>query len=189
MRPPSHNLEKTEPTQAEAFNALLQRLDPDRDRAGQEYENLRRSLIRYFLKHAPAEAEALTDKTMDRVGRKIIEGVDIRVRVTKYCRGIARNILLEYFRALNRPFIPPSMRAGEELEIREQCMRKCIQRYRTIFDFVSSCMSESESTRMRIAEEMGLKLAGLNSRVHRAREKLRLCLRKCIEKSGESKII
>jgi hypothetical protein len=54
------------PTQ-EAFERLLLCLNPDRKRAGEEYELLRLKLIKYFSLRACLGAEELADETLNRL--------------------------------------------------------------------------------------------------------------------------
>ena len=61
----------TEALRAAQFRRLLLRLDADRDRAGEKYEDLRRKLIRYFEWNPRFPVEALADETLDRVARKL----------------------------------------------------------------------------------------------------------------------
>ncbi|HEY7785163.1 MAG TPA: hypothetical protein VIB00_10575, partial [Pyrinomonadaceae bacterium] len=51
----------------ESFDALLHWLDPQRDRAGLRYEEIRRSLIKIFACRGCAEPEDLADETINRV--------------------------------------------------------------------------------------------------------------------------
>lgn len=57
----------------EALNRLLAWLDEDRARAAEKYEQIRARLIKFFLDRNSKEAEALTDKTIDRVVNKLAE--------------------------------------------------------------------------------------------------------------------
>src|SRR5260370_21814440 len=49
-----------------SFESLLQRLDPDRERAGGKYENIRRKLIKFFQWNDCFAEEDLADETLDR---------------------------------------------------------------------------------------------------------------------------
>src|SRR5256885_4134102 len=62
----------------EAFSKLLARLDPDRERAGEKYEDLRRTLIRFFEWRGAPFPEEQTDETFNRVARKLDEGIGIK---------------------------------------------------------------------------------------------------------------
>src|SRR5215471_13414988 len=62
---------------APAFEGLLGALDADRDRAAEEYERLRTRLIGLLRWWGASQPEDLADETLDRVARKIQDGVDI----------------------------------------------------------------------------------------------------------------
>src|SRR5262245_41567772 len=57
----------------ETFDKLLIRLNPDRERAGEEYELLRLKLLTYFRSRAYLRAEDLADETLNRLAKKIAE--------------------------------------------------------------------------------------------------------------------
>jgi DNA-directed RNA polymerase specialized sigma24 family protein len=61
----------------ESFEILLAQLDPDRERAGELYESIRRRLIRLFEWRGCACPEDLADETFNRVARKLAEGVKL----------------------------------------------------------------------------------------------------------------
>jgi hypothetical protein len=51
----------------EAFDRCLAWLDPDRERAGEKYEEIRRKLISDFVRREWVDPEGLADETIDRV--------------------------------------------------------------------------------------------------------------------------
>ena len=57
----------------EAFDALLDWLDPDREQAGMKYEQIRSRLIKIFTGRGCVDAEELADETINRVTRKLKE--------------------------------------------------------------------------------------------------------------------
>ena len=61
----------------ESFDILLAQLDPDRERAGERYETIRRKLIRLFEWRGCAAPEELADETINRVARRMAEGVEL----------------------------------------------------------------------------------------------------------------
>src|SRR5207237_8917938 len=79
---------------ADKFAKLLARLDPDRERAGERYEDLRRTLTRFFeWRNAPFPEEQ-TDEVFNRIARQLFEGVEIR-NIGSYCYEVARLVCLE----------------------------------------------------------------------------------------------
>src|SRR5215468_8955650 len=77
-----------------AFNKLLECLDADRQRAAERYEQLHRKLEKFFENHRSAAAEELADETINRVTRKLEEGLEIQ-NLSSYCIGVARMLLKE----------------------------------------------------------------------------------------------
>jgi DNA-directed RNA polymerase specialized sigma24 family protein len=179
MVPPPEK--KSSQLSKESFDALLSRLDPDRERAGEIYEKLRRELADYLRRHDCADPEFLAAKTLDRAGTRIREGAVI-VSEVKYCYGIARNVLHEYFRSLERRYDPPLYRDPAEVETETECMRQCAQLHFESYELIAEYLSLTEETKLEMAERLGLTIHGLRTRVHRARKDLQKCLRKCRER-------
>ncbi len=57
----------------EPFDALLEWLDPDREKAGQRYEVIRAGLIRIFVSKGLSDAEHYADEAIDRVIKRLPE--------------------------------------------------------------------------------------------------------------------
>ena len=188
MDPSCPKTEKPAPKQRELFHRLLTQLDVDNDRAADKYEKLRRGLISYFQRHAPAEAEALADRTIDRVCTKVAHGAEITVLLSTYAGGVAYYVLLEYLKSLPR-YEPPIVRDIEQLENETNCMRKCLSRYPKHFDLLLKYLKLGTDERPRLAQQMKLTIEGLRTRVARSRRKLRECLHRCLARVEESKII
>ncbi len=111
------------------FERLLSWLDPDRERAGQRYEKIRRRLITILAARGCAEAEALADETIDRVSRRVI---DIQASYVGdpalYFLGVMNNVHHEY---LKRPTAPHLVLPDNESETKERvhlCLDNCLSR-------------------------------------------------------------
>src|SRR5262245_27305597 len=78
----------------DAFTKLLACLDANRDRAGEKYEHLRRTLTRFFEWRGAPFPEHQTDEVFDRVARKLSEGIEIR-NIGGYCYEVARFVCME----------------------------------------------------------------------------------------------
>ena len=78
----------------DCFDGFLKALDPDREMAGERYEDLRHKLSRFFERRGCVYPDHYADKTLDRAMRKIDAGAVVP-RVEPYCFGIARIMLLE----------------------------------------------------------------------------------------------
>src|SRR5712692_7720438 len=82
---------------AETFGKLLDRLDADRERAAEKYEDLRRTLTRFYEWRGAPFPDEHTDETFNRVARKLDEGVKIK-NIGAYCYEVARLVCLESFK-------------------------------------------------------------------------------------------
>jgi len=78
---------------SEHFQRLLFMLDPDRERAGGRYEEIRQRLIQFFHRHSCFPAEDLADKTFDTVARRISS--ETIHNVVAFVWGVARNVKRE----------------------------------------------------------------------------------------------
>jgi DNA-directed RNA polymerase specialized sigma24 family protein len=184
-----------------AFAALLLRLRGDVD-AGVAYEALRARLIRYFRVHDPVEAEELADASIDRLARRVDEGVEI-VSVPMYALGIARLVLLEARARHARrqlaeadPTAWPDAddaeaaesRAGEEHAIAAlgACLDEAGATARTLIlgYYAADGGGERIRLRQRLAAELGIKLNALRNRAQRLRDALEDCVRTRLQRAG-----
>ncbi len=89
-----------------AFSRLLVWLAPDQERAVEKYLRVREKLSVFFEHRGCPFPEELTDKTLDRVARKLASGEAILVsEPASYCYGVAHNILKEYWREPSRSVV------------------------------------------------------------------------------------
>lgn len=89
------------------FDGLLAWLDPDRERAGVRYEEIRAELIRRFRQKGCRDPESLADDTVNRVAAKLPGIIDSYTGdPANYFYAVARYISME---SLRRPKAgPPS---------------------------------------------------------------------------------
>ena len=92
-----------------AFNKLLICLDPDRARAGEQYEMIRRKLVKFFEFRGSLAPEDYADETINRVAQKVDQGETL-LNPSSYFHGVARMIFMESLRAQEKE------RLGLELE-------------------------------------------------------------------------
>src|SRR6266404_4774906 len=121
---------------ANAFAKLLDRLDVDRERAGEKYEDLWRTLTRFFEWRGAPFPEEHTDETLDRVARKLDEGVKIK-NIAGYCYEVARLVCLESFKGQDSKRLsleetnleaaaPDTTEEAVEKELRLACLEDCL---------------------------------------------------------------
>jgi len=183
---------------AKGFERLLQRLAPNRDDAGAEFERLRRTLTRFFDWRGAVDPDACADTTLDRVARKLDEGVDVR-DLPAFARGVARLVFHEAGRARR---LEPLERA-DAVESSSPDPGSEPSQERVLSQCVDSCLSELEPQgrelvlayyaeegrrkiegRERLARGLGLTANALRSRVQRLRDRLEACITRCATRMG-----
>ena len=174
---------------ASPLDALLARLAMDGDE-GVAYEALRRRLIRFFDVYVPADAGELADVALDRVARRIHEGVEV-ASVLSYTLGVARMVLHEArARAARRrvaevdPTLLPDENGGDarEIEVALAALSQCLDTAgadarKLILDYYGADGASRIALRQRLAGERGISLNALRNRALRLREALEDCVR------------
>jgi RNA polymerase sigma factor (sigma-70 family) len=184
---------------AETFARLLDRLDLDRDRAGVRYEDLRRTLLRFFEWRGAPFPEEQTDETIDRVARKLNEGVEIK-NIGGYCYEVARLVLLESLKGHDSRRIQPGPNEFEtparitettddatEKEIRLTCLESCLEGLTSdnrelIVEYYQDEKRGRIDRRKILADRLGLRREALANRAQRLRDKLEECVSRCMKK-------
>jgi len=181
----------------EAFSKLLARLDPDGERAGEKYEDLRRTLIKFFEWRGAPFPEDHTDETLNRVVRKLDEGIEIQ-NVGGYCYEVARLVCLEALKGNDRrrdpletnyPDTAGADAADSALE-RERlldCLERCLNRLPAesralIVEYYRDEKRDRIERRKALAEALGLRREALANRAQRLRDKLEQCVTRCFNK-------
>ena len=172
----------------EAFDALLDWLDSDREQAGIKYEQIRSRLIKIFTGRGCVDAEELADETINRVTRKLNE---IQTEFTgdraRYFFGVANKIYLEHLRK-KVPQSPPPPTDSARAELEYRCLERCIEqlsqedRELLLKDYGTKGRTQVER-RKALADELGISLNALRIRVYRIRGALKECIEKCIQDS------
>jgi DNA-directed RNA polymerase specialized sigma24 family protein len=177
-----------------AFNKLLQSLDDDRQRAAERYEQLHRRLEKFFEIHSGTAAEELADETINRVTRKLEEGIEIQ-NIGSYCIGIARMLVKENLKEQNKRSelgdVPSSAAAelkSNESEKQLECLDGCLAElpFETrllIMKYYELRKQAKIDHRKGLAEELGIPLNALRIRVHRIRVQLEECVIHCMRTS------
>lgn len=183
---------------AEAFSKLLLRLDTDPERAGQEYEDLRRKLIRFFLWRSAPFPEEHADEVLNRLAKKIVDGVEVK-SVGSYTHEIARLVLFEVFKSndslrasLNETNIEVRIEPddqADEKEIRLICLDDCLRALpengsNLVVEYYRDTGGDQISHRQSLARRLGLNREALANRVQRLRDKLESCVTRCVAKKS-----
>lgn len=186
----------------EAFERLLDWLDPDRARAGERYETIRRKLVKFFEWRGASEAAELADRTFDRIGVKLQEGgVRQEEDPSGYFYGVARNILRESWaeqaqrgraqRELGATAAGESSEEGAgETAQRLGCLEACLSRLsphsrELILTYYRGSRSEKIENRKALAARLGIPMNALWIRSHRLRLALESCIQNCLLKGKQ----
>ena len=184
----SDNLENQE-VNAQPFTALLTFLCPeDSNEANRRYLRLHEKLTGYFRLKGMSDPIHDADDTLDRAGKKILEGVPIP-DIDRFCLGIARNVFLERVRNKKKEesafvhFFEHSQNDETLLDRITNLMKPCFEKLppddRDLLNSyckVPPGLSRAEHRR-RIAESLKSTIAALRIRVTRLRRALEECVR------------
>jgi DNA-directed RNA polymerase specialized sigma24 family protein len=176
-------------TRATPLEILLDHLAAGGD-AAPAYEHLRLRLVSYFRLRFPPEAEALADEAIDRLARRLDDGIPV-MSLAGYALGIARLLVLETSARQSKERIA-ARAAMFELEIHHQeiepdpaqpALRKCLEAIGPesaafILDYYSAEAGAARiARRQALAEHSGLTLNALRNRALRIRIGLEKCVR------------
>jgi len=180
----------------EAFDRLLAYMDPDRDRAGQIYQEIRDHLIRMFVWRGCSRPEEYADETINRVARKLEEDERFSDLPT-YFFGVGRMLLKEFHKEQERerralqalPREWKSSAGGEELELRISCLEECLRKQPdqardTILAYYQGDKRAKIENRKQLAQRLNLSVNTLRMQALRLREKLESCVVACIARAS-----
>jgi DNA-directed RNA polymerase specialized sigma24 family protein len=184
---------------ANAFTRLLERLAEDQEQAGEKYEDLRRTLIRFFEWRSAPFPEEQTDETFNRIARKLDEGIEV-VNIGGYCYEVARLVCLEAFKGPDSRRAPleeikPEAIAFDttdetaEKEQRLTCLDDCLRvlpvdSRELITGYYSDEKRVRIDRRKALADRLGLRRDALANRAQRVRDRLEQCVTRCLKQKS-----
>jgi len=193
----------------EAFDRMLAELHPDSERAGEQYEKIRRKLVKMFEWRGCAHAEECADETFNRVAQKICDGTSIWTDDPySYFHGVALNVLREYWRSAEQTAktleemaqIQDRSVDHEDLLLREteqrkkerllDCLNRCLQKLppdslHLITRYHQGEEMTDKARRKQLAQSLGIPLNALRIRAYRIRVAIEECVKNCLESGPE----
>jgi DNA-directed RNA polymerase specialized sigma24 family protein len=169
------------------FERFLGWLNPDRDKAGQKYEEIRRGLIEIFTCRGCIVPEDLADKTIDRVAERIQQAAySYAGEPALYFYKVAHYIHLETYRDNPSLVPPPPLESSLKDEKIHVCLDHCLEMLSTKSrDLVLGYYQEEECAkimqRKQLALRLNIPLNALRIRAHRIRQVLQACVFQCLE--------
>jgi RNA polymerase sigma factor (sigma-70 family) len=186
--------------QPDHLAALLDRLGPDRDLAGERYVELARRLRTIFRYRRCPHVDELVDETLDRAGRRLLElgdrydGSD----PARYVFGVAWNVARESFRRRSPEPLPEEREipdpgpddAEETEELKNACLDRCLDRLpeddrRLALTYYQEEKGARIRRRAALARELGVSLNALRLKLHRITRRLRQCVFDCVGAGGD----
>lgn len=180
----------------EAFDKLLAHLDVDRDRAGEEYERLRRALVNFFEWRGSAFPDEHADEALNRVARRLAEG-EVVQDLFGYCYGVARRLWLEVTQEQSRgpsqcaepadlPDPRPRPEEQQENERQMACFEYCLRQLppesrKLLIRYYQAEKRARIDGRAALAEQLGITLNTLRVRTYRLRAQLEKCIAQCLK--------
>lgn len=171
----------------ESFARFLTWLNPDRDRAGEAYEQLRFSLSTYFARRRCIYADELVDETINRVIVKIDEPIENKMG---YVYGVARNVFRESLRK-ERPQVTLddvtlAAPQAEEESFSHDCLDKCLESLSPdsrdlLLKYFSQAKTQKIEIRQRISSTLKTTQTALRMRICRMKKNLTLCVMECMK--------
>ncbi|HEV8659103.1 MAG TPA: hypothetical protein VGS96_10785 [Thermoanaerobaculia bacterium] len=173
----------------EAFEKLLSALANERDAAAEQYERIRLKLLKYFeWRHCP-DPVSLADEALDRVARRLDEGVRIcSPELLPYVYGTARNVLFEFRKLQEREARTAAhlrvfgllVRGDEErketdrqLDCLDRCLNDLPEHARALLiRYYQRSGAPKVESRMELARELGIPMNALRIRIHRIKAEL-----------------
>lgn len=169
-----------------AFERMLRWLNPDREKAAQKYEEIRRRLIEIFASRRFPDADCLADDTIDRVILRVEKVADGWVGDPAYFFwGVARKIILENSKRPSVVLPPPPPPDPDQLEREDQCLERCLElvskdERKLILEYVDG----KKKQRQEQAEKLGVTPNALRIRVCHIKRTIRPCMRDCLEQQA-----
>jgi len=179
----------------DSLDQLLTLLDPDRERAGKQYEIIRRKLLKFFEWRGAVHPDDLADETINRVARKL-EAREVIRNAQAFVIGVARLVWLESLKQQERERIAMSQLslAGEPLVVEEgdprlECFDSCLAGLTAKSrDLIIAYHREERHAKIELRKELavtlGIPLNALRIRAHRIRTQLEKCVADCLRESA-----
>lgn len=192
---------------AQAFAKLLKSLDPNDEKAGEQYNKLKEKLrekLEWLLERygcSKEKALELADICLDRVANKLLEGAEIE-SIKAYSLTVARFLIKEQLRdpLRNSAEVSEVINFKRELQVspeqlkaedyRVQCLEECLQTAitsdddrRLILKYYDAGENEkNKDNRKKLLQEFNLTAGNLKAKTSRLRDKLEKCINECVAK-------
>jgi DNA-directed RNA polymerase specialized sigma24 family protein len=187
------DVKKSEPPSPEEFDRMLDWLDPDRDRAGERFLEIRARVTKILVRRQCYAAEELWDETANRVCHRVKDVAPTYVGdPALYFYGVARLVHKEWLaeekwkreRMDDWPPEPPE--PDVNIERIHECLDGCLNKldreeHALILQYYEKETRAKIEQRKALAEKSGITLNSLRMRVHRINGQLQKCILACLD--------
>ncbi len=195
------NLKKIWLISENAFAALLKWLDIDNKTDGECYLEIHERLVSYFDRKNCQNPDELADETLNRVARRLEEEGKLESETpARYCYITAKFVFLENLRSKDKQNISIDETTENKLfsktfddktvnEKRLNCLELCTENLEfvnreIIFGYYYGEERIKIENRRKLAKKFELSVNALSIRACRIRERLQVCVVKCVEKNN-----
>jgi DNA-directed RNA polymerase specialized sigma24 family protein len=181
------------------LEVFLAYLDPDREVAGEKYEEIRRKLMTFFRCNGFSNEQDPVDETIDRVIRRLGE-VEVR-DLMPFVRGVARHVASETrkrskevpLEQVPEPAFLSISTENTELETdrRLRCLDKCMKCLppddrELIVEWYRYDKGQKIENKKKLAAARGTAPATLRVQAFRLRERLQKLVQECLKASSRA---
>ncbi len=185
-----------DPDPKENFDLLMSWLGSKGEAPGIKYEQIRKSLVKFFVWRGYWDAEDLADETIDRVTRKVSEiMVDYSGDPALYFYGVAKLLVMERRRQVplrgDLQLIESRLTAAmeetdsDQVDRKLECLGLCMEELSEenrglILDYYQEEKRAKIDFRRKIADRLNIDVQALRVRMFRVRAVLFKCMEKCL---------
>jgi DNA-directed RNA polymerase specialized sigma24 family protein len=189
---------------SEAFEHLLAALSPHREVAGEQYEQIRATLVLFFTFRGASDPHELADETINRAAGRLHLGAIISTQnPVSYFYGIARNVWREMrarpvvteplevsfsphrATSLNPQEVLEQEEQAQQAERRLQCLGRCLQKLSAadrelMLAYYQGTGSDKIENRQELAAHFNISLKTLRNKTSRLRGQIAECVKHCL---------
>jgi RNA polymerase sigma factor (sigma-70 family) len=195
LRTNAASVKKDRELTSDLFQAFLNWLDPDPEIAGKRYQEIHAKLIKIFQYRGCHRSEELADETINRVIKRVSEiSEEYEGDPALYFFGVANYIYQEYLKSqkIAPVKMPPNQTSASlpseedyETEKRHECLERCLSELDSderelILQYYKEEKQRKIENRKDLSERWQLSALSLRKRTQRIREKLKVCVNKCL---------
>jgi DNA-directed RNA polymerase specialized sigma24 family protein len=180
----------------EVFASFLLRLSPDPEQGAQEYLDIRKALMKFFVRRGCSHAEDLTDLTLDRVVLIVHREPEKYPKPISLCCGVARRVWWEDLRKvvpqpledenIPAPIQPEDDFTEHEMLCLKHCLDQLLPRDRELITQYHQFQGRQKIEKRKDLAQLYGGLNKLRITTCRIRARLHDCIAGCVQRSASN---